>query len=72
MRGELPLGLAASCVRSYRTLRDGALERRFPRHFVPGYDRVVPPGQNVLFSGIRITHVVAIRSLVLGWGYPES
>jgi hypothetical protein len=33
----------------------GGLEGRCPRHFVPGYGRVVPPGQNVLFSGIRIT-----------------
>jgi hypothetical protein len=40
-----------SCAGSYRTLRDGALEGRFSRHFVPGYDRVVPPGQDVLFSG---------------------
>ena len=31
--------------RSYRALRDGSFEGRFPRHFVPGYDRVVPPGQ---------------------------
>jgi hypothetical protein len=30
--------------RSYRTLRDGSLEGRIPRHFVPGYDRLVPPG----------------------------
>ena len=34
-----------SCARSYRTLRDGSFEGRFPRHFVPGYDRVVPPGR---------------------------
>ena len=33
-----------SCARSYRTLRDGSFEGRFPRHFVPGYDRTVPPG----------------------------
>src|SRR6516162_5681406 len=30
--------------RSYRTLRDGSLAVRCPRHFVPGYDRAVPPG----------------------------
>ncbi len=24
----------------YRTLRDGSFEGRFPRHFVPGYDRL--------------------------------
>jgi hypothetical protein len=34
-----------SCARSYRTLRDGSFEDAFPRHFVPGYDRCVPPGQ---------------------------
>jgi hypothetical protein len=39
-RREIPLGLAAP--RSYRTLRDGSFEGRFPRHFVPGYDRTVP------------------------------
>ena len=35
-----------SCARSYRTLRDGSFEGRFPRHFVPGYYHAVPPGQN--------------------------
>ncbi len=30
---------------SHRTLRDGSLGWRCPRHFVPGYDRTVPPGQ---------------------------
>ena len=33
-----------SCARSYRTLRDGSFEGRFPRHFVPGYDRGCPSG----------------------------
>jgi len=33
-----------SYVRSYRTLRDGSFEERFPRHFVPGYDRCCPYG----------------------------
>src|ERR1700734_2882344 len=32
------------CARSYRTLRDGSFEGRFPRHFVPGYDRCGPSG----------------------------
>jgi hypothetical protein len=32
----------------------------FPRHFMPGYDRVVPPGQDVSFSGIRILLVVIL------------
>jgi hypothetical protein len=36
--GEKYLGIR--CDRSYRALRDGSFERRFPRHFVPGYDRV--------------------------------
>ena len=35
-----------SCARSYRTLRDGSFDGRFPRHFVPGYDQPVPPGQS--------------------------
>src|ERR1700730_4979616 len=33
-------GLQGLSARSYRTLRDGSFERRFPRHFVPGYDRL--------------------------------
>jgi hypothetical protein len=33
------------CARSYRTLRDGTFEGHCSRHFVPGYDRVVPPGR---------------------------
>jgi hypothetical protein len=32
--------------RSYRTLRDGLAGARCPRHFVPAYDRAVPPGQS--------------------------
>src|SRR6202035_2640670 len=51
---EIALGLAAP--RSYHTLRDGSFEGRFPRHFVPGYDRCCPYGdcrtsaKNELFS----------------------
>jgi hypothetical protein len=30
---------------SDRTLRDGSFGWRCPRHFVPGYDRTVPPGR---------------------------
>jgi hypothetical protein len=41
-----PATCGISCTRSYRTLRDGSFEGRFPRHFVPGYDQPVPPGQN--------------------------
>ena len=33
-----------SCARSYRTLRDGSFEGRWPRHFVPGYDRLAVIG----------------------------
>src|SRR5271155_5285283 len=33
-----------SYARSYRTLRDGSFEGRFPWHFVPGYDRCCPSG----------------------------
>jgi hypothetical protein len=39
-----------SCARSYRTLRNGSFEGRFPRHFVPGYDRIVPPGRTSIFG----------------------
>jgi hypothetical protein len=33
-----------SWARSDRALRNGSFERRFPRHFVPGYDRCCPYG----------------------------
>ena len=42
-------------ARSYRTLRDGSFEGRFPRHFVPGYDRIVPPGQYTPFAFLNIS-----------------
>src|SRR5580704_15146520 len=32
---------------SDRTLRDGSFGWRGPRHFVPGYDRTVPPGRGL-------------------------
>jgi hypothetical protein len=48
---ELLSGISAA--RSYRTLRDGSFRWRFPTHFVPGYDRLVPTGQDVLFYFIR-------------------
>jgi hypothetical protein len=41
----IPNTCGINCARSYRTLRDGSFEGRFPRHFVPGYDQPVPPGQ---------------------------
>ena len=33
---------------SDRTLRDGSFGWRCSRHFVPGYDRTVPPGRTIL------------------------
>jgi hypothetical protein len=36
---------------SDRTLRDGSFEAAIPRHFVPGYDRTVPPGQKPFAHG---------------------
>jgi len=44
VRADSMIGI--NCGQSYRTLRDGSFEGRFPRHFVPGYDHAVPPGQN--------------------------
>jgi hypothetical protein len=37
-------------TRSYRTLRDGSFGWCFSRHFVPGYDQLVPPGQKPFAS----------------------
>ncbi len=42
-------------ARSYRTLRDGSFGVRCPRHFVPGYDHAVPPGQKP-FAHRRASH----------------
>ena len=39
---------------SDRALRDGSFGWRYPRHFVPGYDRTVPPGQS--HSPIEAAH----------------
>jgi hypothetical protein len=39
--------------RSYRTLRDGSFGVRCPRHFVPGYDRAVPPGPVLILPSYR-------------------
>jgi hypothetical protein len=36
---------------THRTLRDGLLGVGLPRHFVPGYDRTVPPGHFATGSG---------------------
>src|SRR6476659_3479198 len=46
-----------SCARSYRTLRDGSLGGRFPRHFVPGYDHTVP--------GTK--YILSAEAFVLSW-----
>ena len=51
-----------SCAQSYRTLRDGSFEGRCPRHFVPGYDQPVPPGQKP-FSHRRASHYVSAYGL---------
>jgi hypothetical protein len=51
-RENRPVGygmIGSRCARlreSDRTLRDGSFGWRCPRHFVPGYDRTVPLGQN--------------------------
>src|SRR5580693_2995196 len=49
-----------SCARSYRTLRDGSFEGRFPRHFVPGYDRCCPYGTG-LPTCARLRSVLSLR-----------
>jgi hypothetical protein len=42
---------------SYRTLRDGCFGWRRPRHFVPGYDRTVPPGHFAMARGRKSLNV---------------
>jgi hypothetical protein len=64
---------AAHPHESHRTLRDGTFGGRFPRHFVPGYDRTVPQGTfptgfNPLIRccGEVITPIIAsVRTLAL-------
>src|SRR5208283_3023886 len=51
---------------SHRTLRDGSLGWRCPRHFVPGYDRTVPPGH--FATAFRLERVTA-RLVVLRGGF---
>ena len=46
---------------SHRTLRDGSFGWRFPRHFVPGYDRTVPPGRVLAILPLRFAHPTKIR-----------
>jgi len=43
-----------SYARSYRTLWDGSFEGRFPRHFVPDYDRCCPYGTRRQTFGNRL------------------
>jgi hypothetical protein len=45
---------------SDRTLRDGSFGWRCPRHFVPGYDRTVPPGQKPFAHS---------KGLALSWAF---
>jgi hypothetical protein len=66
-RREIPLGIC--CARSHRTLRDGSFEGRFPRHFVPGYDRCVPTGRYEL-SGIPILKSRRDGAIVPGYDQP--
>jgi hypothetical protein len=60
-RENRPVGygmIGSRCARlreSDRTLRDGSFGWRCPRHFVPGYDRTVPPGQKP-FAHRRASH----------------
>ena len=51
-------------TRSYRTLRDGSLGGRFPRHFVPGYDHAVPLGLNYI---LRAEALIKLALAVLPW-----
>src|SRR5271166_3891080 len=58
--GEIsPLQSSNRCAylhESHRTLRDGSLGWRCPRHFVPGYDRTVPPGHFATASSLATSH----------------
>ena len=52
---ECAIALRAHLHESYRTLRDGCFGWHGPRHFVPGYDRTVPPGRKP-FAQRRASH----------------
>src|ERR1700730_2578617 len=66
------IGLDSSGIsdaRSYRTLRDGSFEGRFPRHFVPGYDRCCPYGtrlqtfrNSIQLAKMRDSDVLKVQS----------
>ena len=56
-------------ARSYRTLRDGSFEGRFPWHFVPGYDRCCPYGtrlqtfrNSIQLAKMRDSDVLKVQS----------
>jgi hypothetical protein len=54
---------------SDRTLRDGTFRWRCPRHFVPGYDRTVPPGQKP-FAHCKVSYYVSACGFYPGfWVY---
>src|SRR5580693_9237001 len=54
-----------SCARSYRTLRDGSFEGRFPRHFVPRrFNAGNPPSRRRALEG-RQKNGVTIRYTTL-------
>src|SRR5271166_1880225 len=61
--GEIsPLQSSNRCAylhESHRTLRDGSLGWRCPRHFVPGYGRTVPPGH--FATGSRLARTGSFR-----------
>src|ERR1700733_7146277 len=44
---------------SHRTLRDGSVGGAIPRHFVPGYDRNVPPGRAGRYFATAFKHLHA-------------
>jgi hypothetical protein len=53
---------------SDRTLRDGSFGWPCPRHFVPGYDRTVPPGRVRLGNGLGLGRSEPARSrFSLAW-----
>src|SRR5271166_1798583 len=56
-----------SCARSYRTLRDDSFEGRFPRHFVPGYDRCCPYGTRLQTFRNSISPGTGVWSSMRKW-----
>jgi hypothetical protein len=58
-----------SCARSYRTLTGRFFGGALPRHFVPGYDHAVPPGQKP-FAHRKPSHKLALWALA--WVTPKN